>query len=189
MKKNIKHLLILMMSLSFVACSSDDDEDIIQTELEEHSYEFYITEGVHAGKSFVGTLENDEFWPLYYNYPNQNKEKLSIDFNGVNNFNTFINLIIEDNQVLPLGYSQSDLENSFINIAFLDNGDYPLFRSQSGTVQIENLEIYTTALGNQTASFTLTFEGLFRQANFLGNTEDAPIIKMNGKIIVKKTDT
>lgn len=188
MKNYIKNLLILIaVSLSFLACSSDNGNDAEPTQLEEHSYEFYITEGVFAGKSFVGTLENDKLLPLYQKFTDQNKEKFSIDFNGANNFNTYINVITENNQVLPLGVSQTNLENSFVNISFLDNGTYPLFRSESGTAEIDNVEVYTTALGNQTASYTLIFEGFFRQINFLGNTEDAPIIKVNGKIIIKKS--
>lgn len=188
--KNAKYLLLLvLLAISFQSCSDDDSNEntVDQTEVENHEYEFYITEGIHAGKNFVGTIENGLLLPLHENYPEENKKKLSLDFNGVNNFNTFINVILENDDVLALGNSQSSLENSFVTISFLDNGNYPVFRSQSGVCEIENMEVYTSSLGYQTASYTLTFEGFFRQINYVGNTADTPVIKMNGKIIAKKT--
>lgn len=186
--KHLKNIFSVLFTIAlFTSCSSDDDsnndDDVVGGD---HTYEVSVTSGFLEGTTVSGSVPNQDFIGLYIEDAAENLVFLSQGLQGQSGFIIGGGVSIQDDQPLPLTNNINGFEGSSLLIVFDQAGETYSFESTSGTCTVTGLNLYPAANGTGIASYKLTFTGTFRQANFDGPDEDAPLVQMNGTIDIKR---
>lgn len=185
--KLFKHIFITFLSLTILAsCSSDDDSGNDEVVGGDHTYEVTITSGALQGTTLSGTVPNGEFMGLYVEDAQADLLFLSQGLQGQSGFIIGGGVSIQDGNPLPLTNEADGFEGSSLLIVFNHAGETYSYESISGTCNVTDLNLYPASNVTGIASYKLSFTGTFRQANFDGPDEDAPLEQINGTIRIKR---
>lgn len=186
--KNIKlAICTLFISVLAQSCSKNEDvnSDIV---ISDHKYEFKINSGFISGLERKGSIPNKDYSGLYFE--NQGSEVINVALG-----NTETEIHVGGAVVLNNDQANSTLNNEYdvnsggstLLIQFKESGQDYSFISVSGSITVSNLQKYgVSGTGVYGASYILNFDGLFKQANYQGLDEEAPIVGINGRIDIKK---
>lgn len=187
--KQLKNIFTVFFVMAvFASCSSDDNSgDNVDTG-GDHTYSISITGGdILSGSSLSGSLPNEDFMGMYYDY--DGTPVLSLTLGTV-----MTDFMIGGAIIMPNGGMTSTLNDEYntdsgsstLMVTFKKDAVSYTFVSTSGNCTVSNLQTYGVSAGIGGASYKLNFSGTFRQENFEGNEEDAPIVQMSGNIDIKK---
>lgn len=179
--KKIKYLFTAIIAVMLCSCSDDDGAPGQVTATGDHTYDIEITSGFLAGKTFSGTVPNNDFYPSCIEV--DDITFLSIGWTA--DVSCFGGVSIINGQPDPFTDAFNGNEGTSLGFSFTEGGTTYVFESTSGTCSVSNLQKYGS-LAFSYASYTLNFSGTFRQANFDGPDEDKPLVQMSGTIVAKK---
>jgi hypothetical protein len=190
--KNIKNIFKTIIALTILtSCSSDDSSPDEQLSAgADHTYSVSITDGILSGTNLSGTLPNDEYMGMYYDYDGTSVLSLTLGtvMTDVMIGGAIVMINNQMNSVLNDEYNP-DSNGSTLMITFAKNGVPYTFVSISGSCTVSNLNTYSVTGGIGGASYKLNFSGSFRQENFEGDEQDAPIVQISGNVEIKKLVT
>ncbi|MGJ8591157.1 MAG: hypothetical protein ACSHXF_01340 [Aquaticitalea sp.] len=190
MKRITNILTLFTIALFSVSCSNDDNSEDTPAG-GDHTYDVSITNGFLAGTDLTGTISNEDFSGMYFDYDGTRVLSLSL---GVTASNTSFGgaIVLDNGQSSSLLNDEYDTESggSTLSVSLTNNGQPLTFVSTSGSCSVSDLQPYgVQGVGIGGATYKLTFTGTFKQANFDGLEEDAPIIQMSGTLHIKKLIT
>ncbi len=187
--KNFKSIITLFIAIAFLSsCSSDDNSGGNNPVGGDHTYDISITSGILSGTELEGTVANEDFSGMYFDY--QGTKVLNISLGSVaSGFNAGGAVVLMNGQSTSQLNDEYDVDSGGSTLIFTfkkDGQDYS-FSSISGSCSVSNLQTYgVQGVGVGGASYKLNFSGSFKQANYDGLDEDAPIVQMNGILDIKR---
>lgn len=188
--KNLKNIFAVLFTLAlFTSCSSDDGESTPVGG--DHSYAISITDGFLAETTLSGSVPNEDFSGMYFDYEGSRILNLTLG-STASDFNAGGAVVLTNGQSSSQLNDQYDPESggSTLLIMFKKDGQSYSFVSTSGSCTVSNLQTYgVQGIGIGGASYKLNFSGSFRQANYDGLDEDAPLVQMGGTLDIKKLVT
>ncbi len=171
MKKNIKQLLILMViSLSFAACSSSDDNNPDNNSDDNptgpnptHRYTYTVTGNGINGETFTTEISfNDHGGGLSYIEPENDYLMVSVYLNnrdpGIRVSFVYLNDVIQ-----PLALNELTNQNtSVVFVNFSHQGQNYTLESVSGECTSHFVETFPFSTNSGKSTFKIAFSGTFR---------------------------
>ncbi|MGJ8591156.1 MAG: hypothetical protein ACSHXF_01335 [Aquaticitalea sp.] len=167
MKKHIAQLFMMVIALSFVSCSSEDDsnpEETIPDQNPAHSYTYTVTGNDIEGVSFIKEIPyEDHGGGMAYFEPENNYVMVSA-LHTNNNPGIRSNFVYLNDVIQPLAINESTNQNtSVIFVNFEHQGQNYNLESVSGQCTSHLLETFPFGITNSGKStFKISFSGTFR---------------------------
>lgn len=158
-----KVLALLLISISFISCSSDKDDTIDETDSKPtHRYTFTVSgEGIN-NVTYTKEIPFEEYGGgLAYFEPENNYEMV---FAYIENRDPGINVhfVYINDEIQPLARKELDNQDtSSLFVVFKHNNQQYVLESISGTCESHLLDIFPFSADSGKSSFKIDFSGTF----------------------------
>lgn len=167
MKKSFRHLLILMaVSLSFVACSSDDNNNQGEDPADpnpNHRYTYTVTGNGIDGVTFTKEiLFDDHGGGMAYFEPENDYVMVSVYLNNLEP-GIYTKFVYLNDVIQPLAINEfNNQDTSTVSIYFHHQGQNYTLESVSGECTSHFVETFPFAPNSGKSTFKVGFSGTFR---------------------------